>query len=220
MGAVLEMTRAFWSGLLAVMVLASCGSDTPHSVSMVRTVVGSLPGAAKAPAPPPITRALLAQVLTPVMLVTIDSRGQKALIAEIQTNRGVATWSSVDDITLSFRNGVIVATRGFGADLMAADVPGISPRRDGQAHVRVHTLLNGEDQAVQTTYACTFRTVGRETIDVVELAYQTTHVIESCTAEGMRFANGYWISDDESLRKSRQWISPEVGFLTIEDVRQ
>lgn len=214
------MKCALGSGLLAVLITASCGSDPQPTAGMVRAFAASLPGAAKAPPPPLITRALLEQVLTPVMLVTIDSRKQQALIAEIQINRGVATWSSVDDITLSFRNGVIVATRGFGADLMAADVPEISPHSSGAAHIRVHTLLNGEDQAVQTRYSCNFRNAGVETIDIVEIPYETTHIIESCAAGGMRFTNDFWFSGDQTLRKSRQWISPEVGFLTIEDLRR
>ncbi|MDO9639268.1 MAG: YjbF family lipoprotein [Pseudotabrizicola sp.] len=213
------MKRAVRPCLLAVLITASCGSDPSPTVGMARTALGSVLGTAKAPAPPRITQALLAQVVTPVMLVTIDNRKQQALIAEIQTNRDVATWSSVDDITLSFRNGVIVATRGFGADLMAADVPEVSPRSGGEAHSRVHTLLNGEDQAVQTRYACSFRNVGMEVIEIVKISYEATHIVESCAGGGMRFVNDFWFSGDQTLRKSRQWISPDVGYLTIEDVR-
>lgn len=213
------MKRTAWPILLTVMALASCGSDTSSS-GAVRVAVDSVLGGTRATAPPVITRSLLAQVITPVMLVTVDARRQQALIAEVQTNRDVATWSSVDDITLSFRNGVLVATRGMGADLMAADVPEVSRSSgSGKSHVRVHTLLNGEDQAVQTKYTCTFRTVGVENVEIVELSYQLTHIVESCAAGGVRFSNAYWLADDHRMRKSRQWVSPEVGFLTIEDVR-
>lgn len=214
------MNHALWSCLLAALITASCGSDPSPTVGMARTALASLLGTAKPTAPPQITRALLAQVVTPVMLVTVDDRNQQALIAEIQTNRGVATWSSVDDITLSLRNGVIVATRGFGADLMAADVPDISGRSGGKAHSRVHTLLNGEDRAVQTSYVCGVRSAGIKMIEIVEISYETTHIIESCAGGGLRFVNDFWFTSDQTLRKSRQWVSPDVGFLTIEDVRR
>ena len=212
-------------GLISLLALAACGSDTDpaSNTAVVRSFAASALGSVKASAPASerMTRARLAEVLTPVMLTTIENTGHQALIAEIETNGPVATWSSVDDITISLRNGVIVATRGFGADLMAATVPAVSRSSGGgQTYTRVHTLLNGEDQAVRTQFACTMQNYGAKTVDIVEISYQTSHVIESCTADGVSFRNEYWISGDQKMRKSRQWISPDVGFLTIEDVRR
>lgn len=210
--------------LVFLMALSACGSatDTASNTEVLRAFAASATGRMKAPETvAPITRATLAQVVTPVMLVKIDKTGQEALIAEIQTNGGVSTWSSIDDITISFRNSVIVATRGFGADLMAAAVPAISRSSGGgTGHTRVHTLLNGEDNTVRTRYACTLQNAGSKIVNIVQIAYETTHIIESCAADGLRFQNEYWFSGDQKMRKSRQWISPEVGFLTIEDVRR
>ncbi|MFN4154412.1 MAG: YjbF family lipoprotein [Paracoccaceae bacterium] len=219
------MKHALGFGLMSLLFVAACGSDKDPSsnTEIVRAFAGSAIGTVKgsAPAPARMTRARLAEVITPVMLVTINNTGHEALIAEIQTNGGVSTWSSVDDITISLRNGVIVATRGFGADLMAAAVPAVSRSNGGgTAHVRVHTLLNGEDQPVRTQFACIMQNVGQKVIDIVEISYQSTHVIETCAADGERFQNEYWISNDQKMRKSKQWISADVGFLTIEDVRR
>lgn len=212
-------------GIFSMFVLAACGSDSDSATNtdIVRSFASSAFGVVKpaGPAPERMTRARLAEVLTPVMLVTIDSTGHEALIAEIETNGSVATWSSVDDITISLKNGVIVATRGFGADLMSAAVPAVSRSSGGGAsHTRVHVLLNGEDQSVRTRFSCTMQNLGTKAVDVVQVSYQTTHVVESCTADGATFKNDYWISSDQKIRKSRQWISPDVGFLTIADVRR
>ncbi len=213
------MKRTLAPALLALLGAASCGSEQPELIGVTRAFAASVLGTA--PDPPQITRALLDQVLTPVMLVTVENRMQQALVAELQTNGGVQTWSSVDDVTLSLRKGMIVATRGFGADLMAADVPGIPLGITGTTtHRRVHTLLNDEDQAVRTVFACTFQWPEPETITVVEITYHVTRISESCAAGQVAFQNEYWLSKDRHLRKSRQWISPDVGFLTVEDVRR
>ena len=210
---------------MALFGVTACGNDTETSpnAAVLRSFAAS--GAAKVKgtegAAAPMTRARLAEVVTPVMLVTWDRTGNEALIAEIQTNGNVATWSSVDDLTISMRNGVIVATRGFGDDLMAASVPAVSRHSGGGAeHVRVHTLLNGEDQAYRTQFTCRFQNAGFQDIDIVQINYRSTHVIESCHAGDIRFQNEYWISEDQKMRKSRQWISPAVGYFTIRDVRR
>lgn len=219
------MKYAVALGLSAVLTVAACGSDTENSLNsqILRTFATSAVDGVKPAAAPsaPMTRATLATVVTPVMLVKIDSTGHEALIAEVQTNGPVATWSSVDDITISLRNGVIVATRGFGADLMAAAVPPVSRSSGGgQTNSRVHTLLNGEDQSVRTQFSCTMQNLGPKTIEVVEISYQATHVVETCAADAETFRNEYWFSSDQKMRMSRQWISPDVGYLTIKDVRR
>lgn len=213
--------------LIGLLFLSACGSEADTSsnsnADLLRSVAASTVARVKGSeaAAEPMTRARLAEVVTPVMLLTVDASGKQALIAEIQTNQGVATWSTVDDITISLRNGVIVATRGFGADLMAAAVPAVlSGVGQGQSHRRVHTLLNGEDKPIRTQFTCTFRNDGSQVIDIVEVKYQATQITESCVASERRFENVYWISGDRQMRKSRQWISPEVGFLTIQDVRR
>ncbi|NEX48049.1 YjbF family lipoprotein [Pseudotabrizicola algicola] len=209
-------------GLLACTTLVACGSDSDSigTADIVRSFATSAIGTLS-PADAGIermTRARLAEVVTPVMLLTVDSTGQEALIAEIENNRGVETWSTVDDITISLRNGVIVATRGFGADLMAASGPNVT--RSGGSYGRVHVLLNGEDNPEQTRFACTLQNAGAKAVEVVEITYQATHMIETCSAPGESFTNDYWITGDQKIRKSRQWISPDLGYITIADVRR
>jgi hypothetical protein len=213
--------------LIGLLGVAGCGNETESSsnTEIVRTLVAA--GAAKVKgngaggAAAPLTRARLAEVVTPVMLATVENTGNEALIAEIQVNGDVATWSTVDDITISMRKGVIVATRGFGADLMAASVPAVSRQSGGGAgHNRVHTLLNGEDQPVRTAFSCQFQNHGPQDIEIVQIKYRSTYITEDCRSDKIRFKNEYWISDDQKMRKSRQWISPQVGFFIIQDVRR
>jgi hypothetical protein len=216
------MTHRLGLALICALLLSACGNDIEPTSNGALLKSLSSSGMARirgGSAPEPMTRARLAEVVTPVMLMTIERTGVEALFAEIETSRGVETWSSVDDITISLRNGVIVATRGFGADLMAANVPAVSlASGGGQGHTRQHSTLNGEDQPVQTDFTCRFSQDGVKAVDIVQISYSLTHVVETCAAGDLSFQNDFWLGSDQKIRKSRQWISPEVGFITIEDV--
>lgn len=221
------MRCAAWSGLVALAVLAACGNDPEQGSG--RQIAQAVTSGAKAvtagrTAPAGgggISREVLAQVISPAMVVTIDNKGQQAIIGELRSRNGVETWASVDDVTISMRDGVIVATRGFGADLMAADVPSVARLREGaSAYQRAHVLLNGEDQPIRSLYTCTATRVGPQGIDLYGVSYSTHLVQETCEGGGVRFRNDFWIGSDGSLRKSRQWLSPDAGYLTIEDVRR
>lgn len=219
------MTHRLGLALMGALLLSACGNDSEPTSNGALLKSLSSSGMAQlrggADAAPPMTRARLAEVLTPVMLMTIERTGVEALFAEIETSRGVETWSSVDDITISLRNGVIVATRGFGADLMAASVPAVTlASGGGQGHMRRHSTLSGTDQPVLTEFACQFSRDGVKAVDIVQISYQLTHIVETCTAGDLSFQNDFWIGSDQKIRKSRQWISPEAGFITIEDVRR
>lgn len=212
----------FAFAILAMLSLTACGNevDSVGGGAIAKSLLASTSGALKGSTPGSLglTRASLEQVVTPVLLATIDSRGQQALLGEVQTNQGVATWSTLDDVTISFRNGVIVATRGLGNDLMASD--GAAVAKDGGARSRAYTHLSGEDRSVRRVFNCTTASRGGEVVEIIEISYPTTRISENCSANDLVFQNDYWFSTDGKLRKSRQWISEDVGYLTIEDLRR
>jgi hypothetical protein len=226
MGAVLEMRNVALLGTVLALGLAGCGNDPESfaSARLVQTAVkdsaASVRRGAPAAAPPPLTREVLSQILTPVMVVRMISRGQQALIGQVETNGDVETWSTVDDVTVSFRNGVVVATRGLGADLMAASGPSGSQLLGSQnSYSRIHTSLDGLDQPVRRTLECSSSRKGQQSIDVVEISYQVTHIVETCLSDGLSIQNDYWLDGARKMRKSRQWIGQEIGYLEIEDLR-
>ncbi len=228
MGTVLEMMRPLALAFAATLTVAACGND-PESFVGARVLQSSLAEQTKgltkrkaaAPAPVQVTRAALATVETPVILMTVESRGQHALIAEVADNLGVQTWSTVDDVTVSMKNGVVVATRGFGADLMAASVPNPAVLQSAaKSYGRIHTYLDGTDRAVQMNFTCNVTNLGAQAIEVVEIVYQTRHVSETCTGNGIEFTNEYWLDGSAHIRKSRQLVSQDAGYLVIEDLRR
>lgn len=209
--------------LVLALALSACGTDTDETagsrawLAFAQQSLGS-----DAPAQPQagLTRAALARVVTPVDLVTLERAGVSGLIARIGTNGGVETWSSADDRTVSFRNGLLVATRGLGADLMSADVPPLSRIAAGQgSHGRTHVTLSGDEQPIRATYSCVLTTIGPETVVIVERSMTLRHVQETCAGRGESFVNDYWFDGRGILWQSRQWAGRDLGHLRIQRLR-
>ncbi|QPM92569.1 YjbF family lipoprotein [Pseudooceanicola algae] len=94
----------------------------------------------------------------PVMQVSdLQSGARYPLRRVARSADGVTAWLAPDGSGFSFRNGILVATRGTGDDLMSADVSGLADLlargQSGRAE-RFHSRLDGQNQVVLTSYVC------------------------------------------------------------------
>lgn len=206
--------------------LSACGSDQKEisTFSALQSYGTGLAGKFRKTAVPAgasqgITRATVDGIGAPVDLVTIENRGAQGLIVQVGTNGSVETWSSADNKTLSMRNGMLVATRGLGGDLMSAAVPNLAQLESGQTVKRAHTVLDGEDKPFTHRFDCRGIRNGAKTITVVERSYQTQHITEDCNGPDGSFSNDYWVQTGGKLRRSRQFVSESVGFVVIEHLQ-
>lgn len=203
-----------------------CGSDQSNpAISLNKAIFAKIASPAgqsstSSAAPDTLTRAALAGIGQPVKRVTVENYGAKGLIVNIATNGNVETWSSTDNRVLSMRNGIIIASRGFGGDLMSAVVPQLTQvAKGGQTYQRRHVVLDGEDKPISLYFNCETRTNGATSITVVERSYVTQHITESCSGTSGGFSNEFWVEHGGILRRSRQWINESVGFVVIEHLQ-
>ncbi|MGB8814165.1 MAG: YjbF family lipoprotein, partial [Paracoccaceae bacterium] len=109
----------------------------------------------------PITRADLAAFNSPMIQAEIPALGLTSYMVPFGQNGDVETWSSADDRTVSFREGIMVATRGFGPDIMQATAPSIAKVSSGSGtYDRVYQYLDGGDQVQNFAYRCTLANAG------------------------------------------------------------
>lgn len=209
--------RAWIAGLALMALGVGCGpaAQTGTLVGVASQVVGGGGGGQTQPdAGMGLTREIVEQSDQELILVSVPSRDAAATLIRAGQNGDKVTWISPDGIGLTFRNGVLIATRGFGHDLMAADVVdlnrGLTP---GRLAVRVHDYLDGEDQIIRRTFQCDLRAGGSETIEIVERTYRTRILEETCRTPGGSFTNRYWIDGSGRIVQSAQFVSAEVGFV-------
>ncbi len=213
------MSSARWLIALALAALVgACGNDTAQpgvGKAVVASLKGRLAGGEEAPRP---SAAQLRAAITPefraqsgnkpLLIVTSRRVPVSSILTMFAENDGVRTYLSPDQISFSVRDGILVATRGLGDDLMSADVSDVLPRiRAGSGRaVRVHRYLDGENQLILASFVCDY---GRGSGGVVE---------ESCQGEDRSFVNRYNLGGGGQIVTSDQWVGVGQGSYRIEDL--
>lgn len=195
MGAVLAVIR-----VLALLVLAACAQ----------------PGVNPREA---LSRAQLDALGQPTLLAELPELQVAATLAPSGRNGDVSTWASGDQASLSFEGGVLVATRGLGADVMSADVTGTLAMLRGESegyYTRLNSVLDGEYQTAFRAYQCRRVNTRPEQITIFDRPHSTTRIEEACTTPGRTVTNIYWAGPDGFIWKSRQWVSAHAGYLWTE----
>lgn len=209
--------------LLMGLTLAACssGDEILPARSAIDAFSPRLKPSDSATGFPEPTRAQLDADGRDILRADLPDRGAKALLLFAASNGPVETWRSADGGTFSFWDGVVIQTRGLGPDLMSSSAPSVETLARGAGQVmRVHDYLGPNDQTVSMEFTCTLEAQGEETVTVVEIDYRTNRVAETCEGEGTTFQNLYWFEGGTKLRRSLQWIGPDVGNLELFDLRR
>lgn len=235
MGTVLEMRLATLPLLALVALLAGCGNDTAgqdysgSTKALLQLLKGGNrppPGVVVAnetdPAVQPALRAYRARLEAdgqPILLASNATLKYGTLHAPFGRNGDVVTWSSPGYQEISLRNGVLIATRGFGPDLMSAKAPDGAVLAGGQGRVaRQYYYLDGADQKQVFEFTCDISSAGPETITVMAKVHATRKVIETCAGPSGSFTNLYWFENGGDLRQSSQYMAPGLDNLFMQRV--
>jgi len=206
--------------LAALLLLASCGSETESidDVSIAKRIISQkTTGKAGAAAAPAITRELLDSIGKPLLRAKVENTGAVAVLGLIGQNGNAVTWTSADAISLTLRDGIVVATRGLGDDLISAAVPALAAVYQGQGlEQRRLYSLEGGDTEVMRPYDCSLSVKGTESLVLYGIGYTVRHVVEACRGPAGTFQNDYWMEVGGKMRQSRQWIGEQVGFLELQ----
>ncbi|WP_160144547.1 YjbF family lipoprotein [Pseudogemmobacter humi] len=164
-----------------------------------------------------VSRAEIAKSGQPVMRLRVPSRGIDTFLT-IRDRRGdVVNWFSADGMLFTFRNDVLIETRGLGADLMSSAAPGAGQIAAGAGHRRAYFFVDDDDQTGRRDYLCRITTDGGEQLEIFGRGHNTRKVSETCEREIGRITNHYWLEGGK-IRKSREWVSPGIGQIEFERV--
>ena len=224
----MSVTRIIAGLALAATVLSGCAGGETGTAPIYRQIFEATKGSiqknrARKAAPPPLTRAALSEVTDPYVEVTLERSGITAYLFQ-STRRGdeipgeIVQWRTDDEVTITTRAGMVIATRGLGGDLLSASVPAaagiIGPARGGERQLDVRT---GDLEVAQLTLACELEDRGAASVEIVELRHPARHLVERCAVSGGgRVENEYWVDQSAGIVwQSVQWAGPHVGYLKI-----
>ena len=205
---------------LALAGLAACGplNDGSAARGFLAVMQARLSGESGAPPAPPITRAQADANPGAYLLVTAYGGASSSAMVPAGQNGNRITWISADNVTITVENGLIVATRGFPRDLMAAELRGVRQAiaaGRGTA-TRTHETLSDLDQISTELLQCSIVSDGTETIAILGKSAVTRKVRESCTGERVAFTNTYWLDGAGGILRSQQAVAPLTGFLQLD----
>ncbi|SLN15458.1 hypothetical protein AQS8620_00285 [Aquimixticola soesokkakensis] len=219
-------------------LLAACGNDRGVSqnrealleiTGLVKTAVqNKLSGAPEAPAPDAVdpaqavAAAMQAVPDVPLILAMMESSGATSVMGVYNVNGRDVTWVTQAKQTLTLRDGVLVATRGLGGDLMSLEegslVSLLKARRGGTVQ-KTYRFLDGEDNTARLPLTCQVEVQGREHVVSGEVSAQTTVMRETCETGGAPITNVYWVDGAGRVVQSFQWASSYVGNVIIRQLR-
>lgn len=210
----MRISKMILAVFLAVLALSGCSSD-PAQQALVKQALH--PQESRAPDPAFVA---LAASDAPMLILSVETRNQAyAQFARQSTNaRGEDSWISGDNLSLGMQHGLIIATRGFGGDLMSADVTRIAPLITGQQMgIAEHFLshLNGNDQIEISAFRCEVTKRGARDVDLGPYVAKTSLMVSHCRNGQTAFKNLYWVEDRSGkVVQSKQWISPYIGMVS------
>ena len=163
-------------------------------------------------------REWLSKFNQPIILLASEDGENTATLVALGNYRNKLTWVSADGISLSFENGILIATRGYSQDLMESQQNDLDTlfTDNTKKHLKKYRYLNGENQYVELIFTCSV--IEKRNIDsyFLDLTLKTTKYTEICEAGDTRHTNEYYVLPDTNIvLKSKQWVSEVNGYVIV-----
>ena len=188
------------------LTLTFCAALTGCGAPLMQAALARASGPASVPVAKPVKD-------SPQIAMTLVSRGIKFPLQQLDAQGDIRLWAAGDGAQVALRDGMLIATRGFGMDLMSADVPSVAGLAGD--HGRIMHYLDGTDTPIRRNYRCSTSALAAD-----DKMPNTTHLREVCISDAGKITNDYWVSAGNRLVKSRQWVSQGVGYAIFDTVDQ
>ena len=157
----------------------------------------------------------IAGLEVPVILLAADHVA--TTLVPVTKNGPVQVWQSRDFVQISEIDGVVMATRGFGHDLMASTgedaIAALQTR--GGSYTRVWVHLDGRLQLVEQVGHCRLTLQGTKMHAAPAEVVPVWVFVETCGAD-TPITNTYHIDGNGTVWWSQQWVSAQIGMITLE----
>lgn len=218
--------------LAALAALTACSSGQSESAGIGQAVIGSLQSVIAERLAGPrqqvvVTPELLAETKVDVLQINPEVFGGSDFLQLVGTRTDstpgkVEFWRSSDNAHVILRDGIVVGSRGIGADIISSDAS-LAQRalrtNTLQRGARSYTVSDGDSTSTDMQFQCEVRPIGEETLLIVQRKFGTNHLRETCTGglDGNRtLENEYWVQPASGVvLKSRQWMGPRTGYFEL-----
>ena len=154
----------------------------------------------------------------PIILVSSIDKTNEATLVALGNNEEKLTWVSADGISVSYDNGVLIATMGYSQDLLSLKYknPAKLFSASSTKYDKVHRYLSGENKYYDIHFKCRgIKKFSRPT-QILEYNLSVDTFVEKCDHSSYNYVNEYdLLAGTTIVLRSKQWISPSnESFLT------
>ena len=157
----------------------------------------------------------------PLILASFET-GYTDIFGMVGENGTMRTYNSPGQRAIILRDGLLAGTRGFGYDVMSTEVGEVGRlihgRKAGTAQ-KVARYLDGLGLERPLPLSCTVTPGPMTSYPFIGKTWSGQQVVERCEGHGVSYANSYVVSAQGAILASRQYLMPQVGYLTIQSVR-
>lgn len=221
--------RQLISILSILLATVSCGSENAGTAGLKDALLASIKarkeakaGNQRAAPQAALTRDAIAHIDKPLLRISAQTLGVKTLFALVAENGAYRTYLNNHKMSVTYKKGIITATRGFGIDLLSQGIS-IKPEEmfvdpdTPKFYTRTQQQLVNIKSLAELNYNCVLEKGDIETISIVEIDYQLAKFTETCRNDNRAFSNFYWVDEETGqIWKSAQSIGQQAGFFITE----
>ena len=163
-------------------------------------------------------REWLSKFNQPIILLSSLDGKNTAILVILGNYQNKLTWVSSDGISISFKDGILIATRGYSQDLIEAQHEDLDKlfTQNILNRFKTYRFLNGKNRYEEMKFSCSLKSEQSRDSKILNVPLKTTKFIESCQADDTRHTNEYYVLPNTNIViKSKQWISKANGYVII-----
>ena len=155
----------------------------------------------------------------PIIFVELAS-GQNGTLTPYPGQGIGQTWLGADGATITLEHGVIKASRGMGDDIMGSSIfipRWVKVNDNPSIYTRKVSYLTGNNKISARSFDCKMEKINqKEIIKIWDLKFQVVRFEENCLHKKLNIKNTYYVDFESIVRRSTQYHSDTLGYITIE----
>ena len=156
---------------------------------------------------------------TPVLFIELKS-GQNGTLTPYPGQGIGEIWLGADGATVTLDGGILKATRGMGDDMMGSYsfIPPWSKINSiSEYYGRNIGYIKGNNKISKRKLKCIIKKYKQQELhEIWGLQFRVTKFEETCEENGFKIKNIYYVDNQEIVRKSLQYHSETIGYISTE----
>ena len=218
----------FLSSLILIFILASCSNSPDMETGEIQTLklLKKAYNSSNKPnrfidARNLINREQIDALDIPILFVELAS-GQNGTLTPYPGQGVGQTWLGADGATITTEKGILKASRGMGDDLMGSSSsmpPWSKINKKTEPYSRELAHISGNNKILKRILSCNIeKTSSEEQIEIWGINFEVANFEEQCFNSSLKFKNTYQVDARGIVRRSLQYHSDTLGYITIERV--